>query len=103
MLAMVREFLGAQRFDQALRSFYAQSAFRRPTLDNFQNSFGTFEAMQLPMFFSQWIDRHVLPRLTVEALGEPGKAIVLRVNQTEPAFSLPLELRLAQASGCRLS
>jgi len=100
---MARESLGAERFGESLRRFWAQNAFGQPTLDDFLNSFGAGETLPLPMFFSQWIKRPVLPRLTVEGVGGPGQAIVLRVNQAEPVFTLPLELRLTTAAGAALT
>jgi aminopeptidase N len=101
VLAMLRDVLGEEAFDNTLRSFYARHAFRQATQDDFQKSFGTCETISLETFFKQWIDRPVLPRITVEALpsDESSKGIVLRLDQTEPVFRLPVEFRITTAAG----
>jgi len=105
VLAMLREMMGDEEFDQALRSFYSQYAFRPATLDDFKKSFGAGTVMPLHAFFSQWIDRPVLPRVTAEPLAskESSKAIVLRLDQAEPAYVLPVELRLTTAAGSTIT
>jgi hypothetical protein len=100
VLAMLREIMGGEDFDQALRSFYARHSFRQVSQDDFKQSFAACEVMSVQTFFKQWIDRPVLPCLTVETVQPAGSdRIVLRLHQTEPVFTLPVEFRLATAEG----
>lgn len=101
LLAMLRDAAGSEAFDNDVRGFYAEHAFRQVDSADFLAGLAHDGAATPGPLVQPWIERPVLPRIAVEpvaAAEDPG-SVTLDIVQEGPVFRLPLEIRLTTTAG----
>lgn len=99
LFVMLRDHIGAEAFDRALRRFWQRFRFRAAGWDDLRRSFESEAGASLARFFGQWLMRRGLPELRlVDAQYAEG---VLRVTlaQTGEPYALRVPLRIDAHSG----
>lgn len=99
ILHMLRWVVGDQKFDQAMRDFYAQFAGKAATVDDFRDTVEKDRGDKLTWFFSQWLDSTGAPefktKYTVYRLGNnKGFRVVGQIAQDLDLFRMPVELKI---------
>ena len=97
VLHMLKQKIGAEDFDEAMRQYLQQHAFALVTTDSLQAVLEEVCACDLNQFFAQWVYRPVEPALAVQERS-PGKALQVAVNYT-PGFALPLRFVVFYKNG----
>jgi aminopeptidase N len=98
LFLMLRDRLGAARFDAGLRQFWASQQFRRAGWADLQRAFEAASGEALDAFFAQWLERRGAPQLRVESaqaerIGSQQRLHVTVVQAGQPyALSVPLAL-----------
>ncbi len=103
LFLMLREQLGAQRFDAGLRRFWREHAFERAGWSDLQRAFEGVAERSLDRFFEQWLARSGAPAIRIEQaqlLPEAGGFTVRGVlSQAEPAYLLRVPVVLETIDG----
>jgi len=99
ILHMLRWVVGDQKFDQAMRDFYAQFAGKSATVDDFREVVEKDYGQKLTWFFSQWLDSTGAPefktKYTIYRLGNnKGFRVVGQIAQDLDLFRMPVELKI---------
>ena len=99
IMHMLRWVVGDQKFDQAMRDFYAQYAGKSATVDNFREIVEKDYGQKLTWFFSQWLDSTGAPefktKYTIYRLGNnKGFRVVGQIAQDLDLFRMPVELKI---------
>jgi tetratricopeptide (TPR) repeat protein len=99
ILHMLRWVMGDQKFDQAMRDFYAQYAGKSATVDDFREVVEKDYGQKLTWFFSQWLDSTGAPefktKYTIYRLGNnKGFRVVGQIAQDLDLFRMPVELKI---------
>jgi len=96
---MLRDRLGTEAFDRALRAFWREQRFRRAGWLDLRHAFEQSSGIQLATFFEQWLTRSGLPKLRIENAAVEGNRIRVTVAQTEPVYVLQVPLVLESETG----
>ncbi|MCP5367954.1 MAG: M1 family peptidase [Hyphomicrobiales bacterium] len=97
---MLRERLGAEAFDAAIRRFWDANKFRAAGWDDLRRAFETASGTDLGVFFDQWVDRVGAPALRLEkAAVLPGNRVRFTLAQDDPPYALRVPVRLDTAAG----
>jgi aminopeptidase N len=100
---MLRRRLGDDRFEAALRGFYARHRYGVAAWSDLAASFEEAAGQDLGTFFSQWLERPGAPRLRLEAATMPrasdGFAVELALGQEPPAYELDVPVLIETAAG----
>ena len=107
VIHMLRRLLGDEVFFKGLRTFYARWRFKKASSEDLRHEFEAASDRSLERFFEGWIYGSAIPRLTLSHRTEasadhaaPGtEDLVLRVEQAEPAFDLPLTVTVKYDGG----
>ena len=99
IMHMLRWVIGDQKFDQAMRDFYAQYAGKSATVDDFREIVEKDYGQKLTWFFSQWLDSTGAPefktKYTIYRLGtNKGFRVVGQIAQDLDLFRMPVELKI---------
>jgi aminopeptidase N len=94
---MVREMIGREAFDRAIRAFYRDYRFRRAGWADLEAAFVKASGQRLEPFFDAWLTRTGAPRITIpSAVAEPaGAEWNLSVLLAQDALPYPLEVPVA--------
>ena len=89
---MLRDELGSEPFDAALRAFWDRQRFRSAAWSDLQQAFESVSGRSLEHFFSQWLQRRGVPRVRIASATAARRAGVWRVTvaleQDEPPYVL---------------
>jgi hypothetical protein len=96
---MLRDRLGTEVFDRALRNFWLEQRFRRAGWSDLRHAFEQSSGIQLATFFEQWLTRSGLPQLRIENATVDGNRVRVTVAQTEPVYMLQVPLVLETRTG----
>ncbi|MCY4600393.1 MAG: M1 family aminopeptidase, partial [Acidobacteria bacterium] len=109
VLHMLRRLVGDPVFFRGLRRFYAEMRFDIAGTDDLIRAFEAEAGRPLDDFFVRWIHEFDLPALrfdyrTEERPGDPGATdVVLRFQQDDPPFEIPVTVTLTYQSGAEES
>lgn len=107
LFVMLRDAIGAAAFGNGLRDFWRRHRFAIASWRDLQASFEAASGKQLDRFFEQWLNRPGGPSVRIsgaEATAHKGGTrLILRLEQTPPAYSLrlPVELNYERRSEIR--
>jgi aminopeptidase N len=100
---MLRDLLGEETFDQAIRVFWRERRFRITSWHDLQRVFETVSARSLENFFAQWLARTGAPSLQITQATytkqESGYRLFLELKQSEPAYYLHVPILVRGESG----
>jgi hypothetical protein len=100
VLHMLRGLLGDDAFFRGLRRFYVGARFTKVGTEDLRFAMEAESGRSLGRFFDRWIYGSTLPRLVlshrVETAGG-GEEVVLRIEQGEELFDLPVTVTLEYA------
>jgi hypothetical protein len=103
LFLMLRERLGAQRFDAGVREFWRGHRFARAGWTDLQRAFEAVAQENLGAFFAQWLDRPGAPeiglhRARTERTGA-GIRVHVTLTQSDSPYALAVPLELRGAAG----
>ena len=106
VLHMLRRLIGDETFFRGLRRYYGEMRFRNAGTDDLIRAFEAESSRSLENFFRQWIHEAALPETsfsyrteTRRSGGERDADIVLRFEQTDQVFEMPVTVTLRYRSG----
>jgi len=103
---MLRDMLGTQTFDRALRRFWTAQKFRVASWRDIREAFEAESGRDLAAFFSQWLEREGLPAVRIAAASRStsGDASTVRVTlvQESPVYVLRVPLRVRTDAGAEV-
>ena len=108
VLHMLRRLIGDDKFFGALRRFYEARRFQKAGTDDLQRAFETETEASLERFFERWIHGAPVPRLrfsyrveqpTAGSDAAGGLEVILRFEQEEEIFDVPVTVTLNYRSG----
>ena len=108
VLHMLRRLIGDDKFFGGLRRFYEAHRFHKAGTDDLQRAFETETEASLERFFERWIHGATVPRLrfsyrvaqpTAGADAAGGLEVILRFQQEEEIFDVPVTVTLNYRSG----
>lgn len=104
VLHMLREELGHQTFDRAVRGYIDANRNRAVETYDFRFALEAATGLSLERFFEQWLLRPGFPRLTIEhAVDGPSRVATFTITQTQPidrhnpAYALSIPVRITYA------
>lgn len=99
VLHMLRFQLGEEIFWEGVREYYHRYQHSTALTSNLQEVMEEVSGRNLELFFSQWLYRKDLPRLSWSwSASEGGVTFTVQQLQEEP-YVMPLELRLTDVAG----
>ncbi len=106
LFLMLRDTLGTETFDRALRRFWSEQKFRVAAWRDLQRAFEAESGRELAPFFAQWLDRGGLPavRIADASRTTSGRAHFVRFTlaQDAPAYALRVPLRARTEQGAEM-
>jgi aminopeptidase N len=96
---MLRDHLGTEAFDRALRNFWREKRFQRAGWSDLRHPFEQSSGTQLAIFFEQWLTRSGLPKLHIENAVVEGNRVRVTLAQTAPAYALQVPLVIEAGAG----
>lgn len=104
VLHMLREELGHQAFDNAVRGYIDANRNRAVETDDFRFALESATGRSLERFFEQWLLRPGFPRLNIEHFVDvPSRIVTFNITQTQPidrhnpAYALSIPVRITYA------
>jgi tetratricopeptide (TPR) repeat protein len=95
---LLRDTLGAQKFDQLLRQFLQQYRGKNASIDDFEKLASTVAGQPMRYFFARWVDSTGVPEFTSDYLiirTKAGKFVARgTVKQNYDNLKLPVEVEL---------
>ena len=92
MFLMLRDLLGNEVFDRALRLFWSQNKFRVASWSDLQSAFETESGKKLQTFFEQWLTYTGAPSVhiakAVRTDSESGHHVTVTLEQEDSSYSL---------------
>ena len=99
----LRQRLGAEAFDNAIRQFWHLHRDKRAGWDDLQAVFSAAASKDLSRYFGQWLDREGLPRICLEDVElerrENEFAVTFSLSQTSPPYSLRVPVLIETEQG----
>jgi aminopeptidase N len=106
---MLRDLLGRETFDRALRTFWREQRFRISSWADLQRAFEVASGQDLSVFFNQWLTRAGAPvlRIAEAAHAQSDSAshrVTVTLEQTEPSYRLrvPVAIRTGESEELRM-
>ena len=102
LFLMLRDRIGTDAFDRALRRFWNAEQFRVASWRDLERAFEAESGQILGPFFTQWLERRGLPSIHIVAASRTASGGVHRVQftlvQSPPAYLLriPVDVRTAE-------
>lgn len=102
-LLMLRDRIGADRFNEGLRRFWTEHRLQSATWTDLRRAFAAASGDTLDTFFAQWIDRAGAPAPRIEGARaiarDGGFDLRLEILQDEPVFSFAMPIEIDTANG----
>jgi aminopeptidase N len=100
---MVREKIGAEAFDRAIRAFYRDYRFRRASWADLEAAFSRSSGQPLGPFFEHWLTRTGAPQLSIPS-ATPKRAgskwdLFMMLAQGTPPYPLDVPLAISTTKG----
>ena len=106
MFLMLRDQLGKESFDRALRFFWRQNKFRIASWSDLQSAFETESGKKLHTFFEQWLNYTGAPSLriteAVRTYSESGYQVTVGVEQENSSYSLRVPIAVHTEGGVKI-
>ncbi len=103
MLHMLKQEIGAEAFDQALRVFWLNHRFETAAWSDIQASFEAESGRELGAFFESWLTTKGAPRLSLAQaeVSEKGDAfqLTIKIASDRPDYDLLVPVQIKMASG----
>jgi aminopeptidase N len=102
VLHMLRGTIGTERFWAGIRDYYRRYRDQNASTDDFRQVMEQASGTSLAWFFDQWLKRPGMPSLRGEwSYDAAAKQLQIELAQVQvgPAFRLPLEIGLVDATG----
>jgi hypothetical protein len=100
---MLRDMLGTETFERALRRFWNEQKFRVAGWRDLERAFEAESGSALAPFFTQWLERPGLPALRIAEAGRVASGRIHRVQftlaQGAPAYALRVPVRVQTERG----
>jgi aminopeptidase N len=103
---MLRDWIGKQAFDQALRNFWKEKQFQTASWKDLQQVFEKSSGKDLDAFFEQWLNRSGAPVVSADKLkaqpnpGGTGAYLAsFTLTQPTPAYTLRVPIALKTRAG----
>ncbi len=103
---MLRDWIGKQAFDSALRNFWKENQFQNAGWKDLQQTFEKSAGKDLDAFFAQWLDRSGAPTIGADQLkaqpkpGSPGAYLAsFTLTQLAPTYTLRVPILIKTAVG----
>ncbi len=101
LFLMLRDEIGADAFQRAVRLFWGQHRFQVASWDDLRQAFEQASGRQLNLFFAQWLNRVGAPEVKIASAStsyQGGKIrLALALEQRAPAYALRLPLEIVYA------
>lgn len=95
---MLRDLIGREAFDQAVREFWRAERFRVASWSDLRAAFERASGRDLSWFFEQWVERAGTPRVSIESARtrRAGGALTLALAfaQSAPPYRLRLQVEI---------
>ncbi len=89
---MLRDEIGAEAFDAALKQFWSEQQFRRASWEDLRRAFEAVSKRPLGATFAQWLNRTGLPDIRVKSVARTsdatGHRLVVTLVQSSPPYRL---------------
>ncbi len=109
MFLMLRDLLGRETFDQALRIFWREQRFRIASWEDLQYAFQSASGRDMGVFFEQWLTRPGAPVVRIadasQGASDSGAyRVAVTLEQAEPVYSLkvPVAVRTREGEEMRM-
>jgi aminopeptidase N len=106
LFLMLRDMLGTETFNRALRRFWDEQKFRVAAWRDLRRAFETESGTSLAPFFAQWLERPGLPAVRIAEAGRviSGRAHRVRFTlvQDAPAYTLRVPVRVQTDQGTEM-
>jgi aminopeptidase N len=103
LFVMLRDRIGTEAFDRALRRFWIAERFRVASWHDLERAFEAESGQLLGAFFTQWLERRGLPSLHIVAASRTATSGVHRVRltlaQSAPAYLLRIPVAVRTTEG----
>ena len=102
VFSMLRQLMGAERFDQMLRDYYQAYAGRNITLDEFETFANKAAGRDLRFFFGQWVDSTGVPEFRSDyrvLRNRDGFRVPGTIRQDLDTFEMPVDILLRTEAG----
>lgn len=100
---MVRERIGRDAFDRAIRAFYREHRFKRASWADLEAAFSKQAQQSLAPMFAQWLDRTGAPRIDASGAHATRSGsnyrLEITLTQDPPPYSLDIPLVVRTAEG----
>ena len=94
VFVMLRDRLGAETFDRALRAFWLGHRHRRAGWNDLRAAFEKASGRPLDRFFSEWVEGRSLARPVIDAAVRRRDGLTLTLRQSSPAFALEVPVHV---------
>jgi aminopeptidase N len=106
MFLMLRDLLGNESFDRALRLFWNQNQFRIASWSDLQSAFETESGKNLQTFFEQWLTYTGAPSIriakAVRTHSESGYQVTVTLEQIDSSYKLRVPVALQTEKGMKI-
>ena len=106
MFLMLRDLLGNESFDRALRLFWNQNKFRIASWSDLQSAFETESGKKLQTFFDQWLTYTGAPSIriakAVHTHSESGYHVTVTLEQIDSSYNLHVPVAVHTEEGIRI-
>lgn len=96
---MLRDEIGTEAFNAALRRFWSQQQFRHASWEDLRRAFETAAKRPLGAIFAQWLNRTGLPDFRIKSVARTPDAtgLVVTLAQSSPPYRLrvPIDIHTA--------
>ncbi len=103
LFLMLRDRIGREAFDAALRAFWQRYRFREAGWTDLRHAFERASGKDLREFYTEWLDRRGAPQLAIEAATAErtptGHRARLTLGQTGEAYTLRVPVVVRTAAG----
>ncbi|MBP8310851.1 MAG: hypothetical protein KAY46_26475 [Burkholderiaceae bacterium] len=94
VFVMLRDRLGAETFDRALRAFWLGHRHRRAGWNDLRAAFEKASGRPLDRFFSEWVEGRSLAQPVIDAAVRRRDGLTLTLRQSSPAFALEVPVHV---------
>ncbi|MDN5835737.1 MAG: M1 family peptidase [Nitrosospira sp.] len=103
MFSMLRDLLGRETFDRALRTFWREQRFRITSWADLRQAFEAASGRDLRGFFDQWLTRPGAPVVRIaeatRAKSDSGYRVTVALEQAAPAYRLRVPVAIRTGEG----
>ncbi len=98
VLHMLRRLIGDEAFFSGIKTFYAETRFKKAGTDDLRKAMEAASGRDLNRFFDRWIYDNGIPRLRYSTAVE-GSELVARFEQAGDVFDVPVTIVVTYTDG----